>query len=709
MEKEVKEFIKKYREKIERELGTKLEPTKLTTKEYKEFRKEFMPPHLSLYERLCNFCERIIQIKPSKAKEEFLQEAINIAHLNITPSGAISFALLIPLLVILIGALASFIIFNSFFYIFFFIFFGVAIIGSFMRIPEFLANRWRLKASNQMVLCIFYVVTYMRHTSNLELAIEFAAEHLTPPLALDLKKVIWDVETGKFESVRESLDAYIDSWKKWNPEFVESMRLVESSLFEASEDRRINALDKALDVILDGTYEKMLHFAHNLKSPLTMLHMLGIILPILGLVILPLIVNFLGGVKWYHLATIYNITLPFIVYYLSKGVLSKRPTGHGEVDITEQNPELKKQKNFTIKVGKLELGLNPLWIGGIVFIILLLVGLSPILIHMLNPEFDITIFDGKFQLLGYKKGTYKDIGPFGLGAALISLFITLSFGLGIGIYYRLSSKDIISVRERTKTLEEQFASALFQLGNRLGDGLPAEIAISDVADSVRGTIPSKFFGLVAMNIRRLGMGVRDAIFNPRYGAILYFPSNIIESSMKVLVESIKKGPVIAAQALMNVSRYIKEIHKVNERLKDLMADVISSMTTQIKFLTPVIAGIVVGITSMVTTILERLNLQMKQLGPEAVGGGLGTLTELFGEGIPTYYFQIIVGVYVVEIIYILTVLSNGIQNGSDKLSERFLLGENLIRSTMIYTIVALFVMLLFNFIASTIMGTTLNV
>ena len=71
-------------------------------------------------------------------------------------------------------------------------------------------------------------------------------------------------------------------------EFIESMHLIEASLYEASEGRRLDSLDKSLSVILEETYEKMLHYAHNLKGPLTALHMLGIILPILGLVILPL-------------------------------------------------------------------------------------------------------------------------------------------------------------------------------------------------------------------------------------------------------------------------------------------------------------------------------------------------------------------------------------------------------------------------------------
>ena len=78
---------------------------------------------------------------------------------------------------------------------------------------------------------------------------------------------------------------------------------------------------------------------------------------------------------------------------------------------------------------------------------------------------------------------------------------------------------------------------------------------------------------------------------------------------------------------------------------------------------------------------------------------------LFGDGLPTFYFQIVVGIYVVQIVYILTILSNGIENGADSLAERYLLGQNLVRSTAIYCAVAAIVMILFNIIASQILKT----
>jgi hypothetical protein len=631
--------------------------------------------------------------------------------MNITPSGILSSSILIPIIIIVLGALISFALAQSMFFVMFFVLAGLVLLGTMQKIPFLLADNWRMKASNQMVLCIFYVVTFMRHTSNLELAVEFAAQHLSPPLSLDLKKILWNIETGKYESIKESLDVYLEQWKKYNLEFVEAFHLIESSLYEGSESRRLDLLDKSLDVILSETYEKMLHYAHNLKSPITMLHMLGIIMPILGLVILPLAVNFMGNMKWYHIAMLYNVTLPIGVYLLGKSILSKRPTGYGDTDISEENPELKKYRNIVINLAGKDIQINPAFIAVTIGIILVFIGFSPLIIHAVNPEFELEL--GKnFKLLEYRESQQfagQLIGPYGLGAAVLSLLIVIGVGVGIGLYFSLRSKNVIEIRNKAKALEKEFASALFQLGNRLGDGLPAEIAFGKTAAVMADTVSGRFFNLVSSNISRLGMSVDEAIFNPKTGALVYFPSRIIESSMKVLIESIKKGPKIAAEALMNIARYIKEIHKVNERLKDLMADVVSSMKSQVMFLTPAIAGIVIGITSMVTTILGRLAEQMALFSETGTAPGIQTsMLDIFGDGIPTYYFQIIVGIYVVQIAYILTIMSNGIENGSDKLAERYELGKNVTRSTLLYCFVALIVMLLFNVIAASIMKFTVQ-
>lgn len=732
-DKEVESFKDRYRSKLESELKGRPDSVRpITSKDYEDFKKEYLPKHLTFYEKGCTIAEKILKIKADKKKIPELQESIDICHLNVTTTGVTSFPIFVMIILILIGVFFGFIIpfilgsNPSMFVMLVAIFGGLGMMVPLGNLPSFFANSWRMKASNQMVLCIFYIVTYMRHTSNFELGLDFAAEHLSPPLSIDLKKIIWNIETEKFASIKESVDDYLQTWRKWNLEFIESMHLVESSLYESSESRRIDALDKSLTVILEETYEKMLHYAHDLQTPITTLHMLGIILPILGLVILPLVVSFMPEVKWYHLFTMYNIVLPGMVYYMGMNILSKRPTGYGESDISESNKAIRKYKNIIIKIGNNEIRINPAFLSATVIIVLLIIGFSPLMMHWLAPNFDcslgktftclnsLTHPDAKFYLLGYRaelidgSPTGKILGPYGLGATLLSLGIPLGLGLGIGLYYKLRSKNIIKIRENAKKLEQEFASALFQLGNRLGDGYPAEIAFSKVSEVMEGTLSGTFFDAVSINIRQLGFNVEQAIFDPDKGAINAFPSPIIESSMKVLVESSKKGPVIASSALINVSNYIKEMHRVDERLKDLMSDIISSMKAQISFLTPAITGIVIGITSMITNILGSLGEKLSVLSSQTDGSAGPGVMSMFGSGVPTFYFQMVVGLYVVQIVYLLTIMINGIENGADKLNERFLLGKNLIKTTITYVVISFVIILIFNIIAGTIMGGVAN-
>jgi len=717
---------RKYVDKLKQSLSQDEEPK--TTRQYEEFRKVYLPKPMTWYEKACNFSVKVLSVAPDKKKRPAIERDIAACHLQVTPEGTAAFALLMPLAIILAGILLFIVVPMAFggagnmFLLLYTIIVGLAIIIPLVKIPYFLAQTWRMKASNEMVLSVFYIVTYMRHTSNLELAVDFAASHLSGPLALDLNKVIWNLETQKYDSLKESIEAYLESWRGINDEYIEAMHLIESSLVETSDARRIEALDKALSVMLEETYEKMLHYAHNLKSPLTTLHMLGIILPILGLVILPLLVAFMPEVRWYHIFILYDVTLPLLVYFIGRDILSKRPTGYGSSE--DRDLQGTKKPFFT-----------PLVAAAFVMGALLLIGFLPLMVHAANPSFDIVtkrgqndcslglcpvdpgdkdqVADAVFWFNEYRDVTMGDksvvnLGPFGLFATLFSILIPLAIGLGVGIYYRMRSGNRMKKRAEAKKLELEFASALFQLGNRLADGLPLEIAFSKVAFVLPNTLSGKFFNQVSINITKLGFSVEDAIFHEKYGALKQYPSDIIESSMKVLVESSRKGPVIASQAIVNVANYIKEMHRVDERLKDLMADVISSMKSQIKFLTPTIAGIVIGITSMITAILGKLSNRVADLqsqtqgvgGGASIGGGL--LDMLGGGGVPTYFFQAVVGLYVVELIFVLTILVNGIENGSDKTAEEAMLGENMIHSTLTYCILAFIVILLFNIVAASI-------
>lgn len=670
----------------------------VSSHEYEQFKLDTVPKHHTFYERAAIFSGKVFGIDPGKKSEKIGQD-LEDAHLACSPKDATSLSVLAPVAVLLLSVVGTVLVplaFGSapslYFLFFSFVLAGLVYIPL-SNMPAYLATRWRQRASNQMVLSVFYIVTYMRHTPNFELALEFAADHIGPPLSLDLIKVLWDVETQRFQTVTDSLEHYLRRWHGSAREFVEAIHLIEASLYESSNDRRLASLDKSLDVMLEETYEKMLHYAQDLKSPLTMLHMLGIILPILGLVILPLAVSFFP-VHWTVIFSMYNVILPFFVWYIGKRVLSTRPTGYGQADISQVGAALERGRKA------LSPGLEAGLIGGFFF----LIGVSPVIIHLVAPEFDVVI--GAFSLIGYKVIDGVSVGPFGLGAGLLSVFVTLAFGIGLSHYYRRRTKKLIKIRERSRQLESEFASALFQLGNRIGEGMPAEIAFGKVAKMMEGTLGGAFYRSVALNIQKLGMGVEEAIFHPEHGALRQYPSDLIESSMKVLLESSRKGPQEASKALMSMSNYIREMHRVDERLKDLLADVLSSMKSQINFLLPTIAGIVIGITSMITTVLGAVKSEAEAFKTSGAIGGQDLPLDIFGLGIPAFYFQIVVGLYVVQVTWILATLISGIENGVDVLSEDWLKARALLLSTLLYCGLALVVMLVFNLLAGQIISST---
>jgi len=708
------EILAKYGKKLEQEVNTEVDIGSFS-KEYLQF-KEDMMPQMSRYEKLCKGLGSILKLKVAKKDEEKIQKHLDIAHLDVTPNQTLTLAIISLLLTLIVGVLTLAVIFSltdgfSLIFLFLVLVISMFLFYYFYSMPSRLANKWRLKASSQMVPCVLYVVAYMKHTSNLERAIAFAAQHLEPPLALDLRKVFWDIETGKFSTIKDSLDNYLETWRDSNIEFIESFHLVESSLYEPSEDRRIQILERALQVILDGVYEKMLTYSRDIRSPLTNLYMLGIVLPTLGIALLPLASTLLGGLlQWYHVFILLDLIIPFFVFYMTSEVLIKRPGGYGETELLELNPNYYKFKSK-----------KPYLIAFLVALPFFIIGLLPFIFHytgfpeLIGLQKDYTFsqlglgFLGEQNIFDFKvNDAGKMVGPFGLLAIILSLFIPFSIAIFFSIVYNMKSKELIKAREESKNLEKEFTNSLFQLGNRLGDGMPAEIAFSHIARATKGQVTEGFFMTVNTNMQQLGMSLEQAIFNKRRGAIVYYPSALISTSMKILIESVKKGLAVAARSLMSISEYIKNIHKINERVRDLLAEVVSDMKSNMTFLAPLLAGIVVGLGSMITIILNKLQVMFVEQGDFDVSmvGSVKDVLDIFNvtNMIPSYFLQIAIGIYIIEIIFILSNTLVTVDAGEDKLKSVNETGKNLRRGILLYIIVAFIAIIALALLASVALG-----
>jgi len=255
-----------------------------------------------------------------------------------------------------------------------------------------------------------------------------------------------------------------------------------------------------------------------------------------------------------------------------------RPGGYGETDLLERNPLYSKYKNR-----------KPYFTAFLICLPFFIIGFLP-LIFQYTPipemlglqkdyffsELGLGIF-GDEKIFDFKSVESGFAGPFGVGALILSMFIPLGLALFFSTAYENKTKEMIKERKKTRQLEKEFNNSLFQLGNRMENGMPPELVFGRVAESSKGLITEDFLRRVNYNIRQMGMSAEKAIFEPRRGAINYYPSELIATSMRVLIESSKKGLKIAAMSLKSISEYVKNIQKITNRLKDMLAEIILSL------------------------------------------------------------------------------------------------------------------------------------
>jgi len=610
------------------------------------------------YEKLCNKAEKILRIEPDEKSRAKLQKSIDFCHLNITPEGVVSLSILIVLFSTMI----------TFFFILLgmftplpgispgnaiLVFLIVLPFAYYMYLyPVHLERRFRIKAGSEIVMLVLYMSIYMRNSPNMESALSFAAKNLSGPLSYDIRKLLWDIEVGKYNSIDEALTDYLEKWKD-DKDFVEAMQILSTSLTQ-TENRRINMLDEAINVILDGTREKAREYNLSLKMPVMMIHALGVLLPIMGMVMFPVVAIFLSDViKPMALFVGYDIVLPLLLFFFITNTLEMRPVTFSNINISS-NPNLPPKGKFALstKDGVLFV---PAWIPALV--------LGTVLCFM--------------GIVGFTTSG-GELGP--------SVVLISGVAVALGIYYYLISFQAIKIRNEIKQMEKEFSEALFQLANRTASGLPTEVAVERSAKSIGSLQIQKMFKIVVNNMKKMGMTFEQAFFDKNHGALRYFHSDLIRSIIKVVVDSSKKGVQIAGLSMLAISRYLRGIYRTDREVSTELNDVVSSLKFQIFFLTPFICGIVVTMATIIINILATLGEQIQNIQT----GGFGTVLDMWGNvPITPGAFQLIVGIYFIETAVLLSMFINGIENGEDDISRHNLIGKSLLVGLLIY-IIALF-------------------
>lgn len=625
------------------------------TVEYRQFLKEVRAKPTTLYERACALAERIVPITPSPSLATKLDEDIKAAYLTVTPHGVLSLTILSMFILLPLAIVAMLLGLGAVFGLF--LMGAVLVAGYYIyNYPAMQARVMLMRMSADTVLGILYMVIYMRTSPNIEGALKFAADNLEGPLAWDLKKLLWDIEVGTYTSANAALLVYIEKWKEHNKEFAEALHLLRGTAVEPG--RREMLFQETISVILNGTRERAKHYAAGLRMPMMLIDAMGVLLPVMGLVMFPIVIIFMSdAVKPAFVAFGYDILLPLVLWFFTGYVLSTKPP-------TFSQPDIFRAKGVP-PMGRLAIGkvLVPIWPLALLVTIVLL-GVAAV------------------GLTSHEVYTAVNFSVLGIMAA----------SLGIATYCGLDAWQKMKVRADIEKIENEFSVALFQLGNLISGGMPIELAVDKAVIALKDLKISELFRTASLNMKKFGYTFEQAMFDKEVGAVWYYPSKLIISIMQTIIETGKKSLAAAGDSMIVASDYLKGMHDVKEDIDEILGETVSSMKFLAMFLAPLVAGVTVTMAVVILQILTQMGAQVA--GLMAAGGtGMSTLQLGFLGGfgmaggaapISPVGFQLIVGVYMVELAILLAMFMNRIEYGEDVIGERASIGRILVLATIVY-------------------------
>ena len=597
--------------------------------------------------------------------------------------------------------------------------------------PVNAAEREKTKALTYVPEMVGYMIMSMKLVPNLEKAVEFSAEHGTGKIADDFKRLLWDVQLGVNNTVSEALDLLAYRWGKYSDEFKQALMRIRASVLENSEAKRYQLLDSTMVSILDSIRGKMEQYARDLSQPSVLLFYLGVLLPLILIIVLPVGSAFSGTAMATPLLLIilYNITIPGATFLFARDVISRRPPTQAIPEIPDNFPGIPRKNQMLLGKSRLDRRMA-------VMAILVVGAAASLFISAEGFPPKMLVGDDGFQLMAHDKtlkevmdregkpvNWYDDDGPYferlrksygeeqareALENERLQFFLKAEndvtpYGLSFGILFTVVSAASVfvyygNIYKRKAQLdilkmESEFKDSLYILASRLGENKPVEEALKHTRNFLPDfRISQRIFGRTIENIELLGMPLHAAVFDVNYGSMKNLPSKTIQTGMKIMVDSVKLGVNVAARTLISLSLQLRNSEKVNETLSVLISDTTGMMKSMAVFIAPVVLGVTTALQKVVMLTLSTIQSSNLEKTFESLNessgsvpfnvssitssGGFGISGASFSEMVTPLQFLLIVGIYVIELVIIMTYFTTRIQE-DNKLLFYINLAKNL--------------------------------
>ena len=546
--------------------------------------------------------------------------------------------------------------FSSFF-VYAFMFLGVIIaIALFIYPTSIYYTQQLIDYREEMLKAAMKISTYISMHTSLEYAFQETTKDLRGTLKLQFEDIHEKIRIKERVTLGAAIADYIDVWNKINPEFVKALKLLQTATMSPKEEKD-EIINEVIETIILSYHNSGKRFAESLASKAKTLVAVGVLLPIISLMILPLVSVFLPHlVKPALIAFIYNIFFPTCLLLMALHFSASR--------VQVSTIKLEDSPAYT-KV--------PYWLYAMA---LAIIGVFayPTIMHLRSINMVV------------KETAQRE---YALGSVLVVSTIVLGVVIAVFFFSYYYIKKYQKMWQEVYETEQDFPHLLQIFSTYLGLNRSVESVIPEIIDDyeVHGykehpivnifkTLKQKLY-TTKQTIKQLCWKVLPKIC----------PSTKVSSTIAQIIGFTDIDQKSAGKAAKMIRKQSLSIYKLDDYIKSMLSETVALINITTTMLAPLLSAAAVimslAIVMSLTFIQDQLQSMSVAMGGAASKLSLVDITQI----IPPTVIEVVVGIYLLQMVLILSLFASNIKIGNDRYQLAKTINSNIVLSFMIYSII----------------------
>jgi hypothetical protein len=511
-------------------------------------------------------------------------------------------------------------------------------------------NQAIMEYTEEMLRCTLHLSTYVQMGSSMEYAFIETEKNLSGILKAQFHDINTKLERRVVTNLGDAINTYIGTWNEINPHFVKSLRLLQlAGLSEEKERDRLIA--ETIETLMMNYMSLGKRSAERLSKNTNMLIAGGVLIPIISLLLLPLLSVFMPHlVRPNVIAFIYVVLFPSVVLIAALTFSGQRI----QID--------------TVRI-KDSIDYKPIRRA----YIYLAIGIMVVFAIPTFLTLD-TIMQGNWNVEGYRPLIYAWL----LGAGI---------AIGSYVYARIYVSKYKKLWNEIRDIESDLPFILQSFSTYFTLNTPFENVIDGVIEDYENlgfkSHPAvKGFRAIKHSLLTRKETLQE-IVQKQLKRIM--PSSKVRAVISQIVGFEQTSQESAAKAAKMIREQVINTYKLDEYVKTLLSDSVGLISITITMLAPLLCAAAVIMTYAIVKSIVYITAQLEAIG--SLFGGSGFKFEFIDitNVVPPTFIAIIVGVYLIEIIIILSLFQTQISIGNDYFQTVKNLQSNLV-GFVIYTV-----------------------